>query len=291
MFVRILTNGFPLIELTDPPYNFTWENPPSGNHVLQAMATDNDGASVTSSPVNIFVESTSLYLTITTPANNSTVALSNVIVEASVFDSGGVLAFVDFFMDGVKVGSATNAPFKIALASVAPGSHTLFAVALDNSATSYYSQTVSFFGADLSGSILRGPYLQSCTTTSTIVRWRTDISVNGVVRFGTNAAVLNGMASEPGATTEHAVLVYGLSPNTRYFYSVGNSQRVAAHRSLTFLDTFACLATSLHSVTRAHGRDAKSLSRVDAELDSAWTGIVGVYFATGIMCASVSPSN
>jgi hypothetical protein len=245
VFVRILTNGFPLIELTDPPYNFTWD-PPSGNHVLQAMATDNDGASVTSSPVNIFVESTSLYLTIATPANNSTVALSNVIVEASVFDSGGVLAFADFFMDGVKVGSATNAPFKIALASVAAGSHTLFAVAVDNSATSYYSQTVSFFATDPSGSILRGPYLQSCTTTSTIVRWRTDISVKGVVRFGTNAAVLNGMASEPGATTEHAVLVYGLSPNTRYFYSVGDSQRVLVSGS----DCFFVTAPALPRPTR-----------------------------------------
>ena len=34
-------------------------------------------------------------------------------------------------------------------------------------------------------SVLRGPYLQSGTTDSGIVRWRTDVPTDSVVRYGT----------------------------------------------------------------------------------------------------------
>jgi Bacterial Ig domain len=40
---------------TSAPYSFTWRNVPPGSHDLTARATDNAGATVTSSPVGIFV--------------------------------------------------------------------------------------------------------------------------------------------------------------------------------------------------------------------------------------------
>ena len=72
-------------------------------------------------------------------------------------------------------------------------------------------------------SITRGPYLQQQTDQSIIVRWRTDVATDSVVRFGTSSASLNQSSSEPGSTMEHTVLVNGLSPATEYFYSIGNS--------------------------------------------------------------------
>ena len=72
-------------------------------------------------------------------------------------------------------------------------------------------------------SITRGPYLQQQTDQSVIVRWRTDVATDSVVRFGTNSANLNLSSSESASTTEHTVLVNGLSPATEYFYSIGNS--------------------------------------------------------------------
>jgi len=71
--------------------------------------------------------------------------------------------------------------------------------------------------------ITRGPYLQQQTDHSMIVRWRTDVATDSVVRYGTSSATLNLTSSEPGSTTEHTVLLSGLSADTEYFYSVGNA--------------------------------------------------------------------
>ncbi len=69
----------------------------------------------------------------------------------------------------------------------------------------------------------RGPYLQTGTTNSIIVRWRTDIATNSVVRYGISPTQLNQTASVAGTQTEHTVTLTGLSANTRYYYSVGNT--------------------------------------------------------------------
>jgi len=69
--------------------------------------------------------------------------------------------------------------------------------------------------------IYRGPYLQNMTTTSTIVRWRTDISNQSAVHYGTSPANLTNVVSNTGNTTEHSVKITGLQPNTIYYYGVG----------------------------------------------------------------------
>jgi len=76
--------------------------------------------------------------------------------------------------------------------------------------------------------VTRGPYLQQQTDQSIIVRWRTDIATNSVVRYGTNSASLNLSSSDPAFSTEHAVQLIGLSAVTRYFYSVGSSASALA---------------------------------------------------------------
>lgn len=53
--VQFLRNGSPLGSDTTPPYQFTWNNPPSGIHVLTALATDNLGATKTSAPITLTI--------------------------------------------------------------------------------------------------------------------------------------------------------------------------------------------------------------------------------------------
>lgn len=77
-------------------------------------------------------------------------------------------------------------------------------------------------------SVTRGPYLQQQTGQSIIVRWRTDVATDSKVRFGTDSAVLNLSSSDGVLTTEHTVLVNGLSAATQYFYSVGSSAATLA---------------------------------------------------------------
>ena len=74
----------------------------------------------------------------------------------------------------------------------------------------------------LSNALLtRGPYLQKATTSSIIVRWRTDINVNSKVLYGLSPTSLTQNETISGTRTEHSVQLTGLSPNTRYYYSVG----------------------------------------------------------------------
>ena len=71
--------------------------------------------------------------------------------------------------------------------------------------------------------VTRGPYLQTGTPTSAIVRWRTDTRDRQP-----RAASARTRRSEPirarrPVTTEHEVRLTGLQPETRYYYSVGTT--------------------------------------------------------------------
>ncbi len=71
--------------------------------------------------------------------------------------------------------------------------------------------------------LLRGPYLQSGTSSSVIIKWRTDDATDSVVRYGLDPNSLTLSASNATSTTEHAVQLTGLSADVKYFYSVGTS--------------------------------------------------------------------
>ncbi len=69
--------------------------------------------------------------------------------------------------------------------------------------------------------ILRGPYLQSATPTSMVLRWRTDIAEASIVSYGPARNAITSTARAEGVSAEHIVQLGSLTPNTRYFYRVG----------------------------------------------------------------------
>jgi len=87
---------------------------------------------------------------------------------------------------------------------------------------------LQLIGSDGSASVTRGPYLQIGTPNSTIVRWRTNVATDSRVSFGTTQASLTSVADNATQTTEHEVLVTGLSPATKYFYSIGTTTQTLA---------------------------------------------------------------
>ncbi len=89
----------------------------------------------------------------------------------------------------------------------------VFAVALFFSFNSF-SQT---------STVIRGPYLQSGTSTSTIVKWRTSNSTDSQVWYGTDVNNLNQTVVISGSQTDHQVTVSGLVANTIYYYAIGDS--------------------------------------------------------------------
>jgi hypothetical protein len=74
----------------------------------------------------------------------------------------------------------------------------------------------------------RGPYLQSSTTSSIIVRWRTSTAETSSVIYGTNLASLNQTNSSDVVLTDHIVTLTNLEPDTRYYYSIGATNTTLA---------------------------------------------------------------
>jgi acid phosphatase type 7 len=76
--------------------------------------------------------------------------------------------------------------------------------------------------------VTRGPYLQTGTPTSLVVRWRTDLATDSRVRYGTSQGILDSNRDDASITTEHEVTLTGLSPDTTYYYSVGTTTATIA---------------------------------------------------------------
>ncbi len=80
-------------------------------------------------------------------------------------------------------------------------------------------------GLDGSPQVTRGPYLQMGTPDAVTLRWRTDTSSDGRVRYGTSPQNLQFFKDDINVTTEHEVRLTGLSPETQYYYSVGTTSQ------------------------------------------------------------------
>ncbi len=77
--------------------------------------------------------------------------------------------------------------------------------------------------------LTRGPYMQVCTPSSVVFRWRTNFGENSRVACSTGvpgASVV--VVSDAARVTEHEVTVTGLMPDTLYYYSVGSVSRMLA---------------------------------------------------------------
>ena len=72
-------------------------------------------------------------------------------------------------------------------------------------------------------SVERGPYLQSGTPTSVVVKWRTDVATDSRVSYGTSVGNLTDNSDDGDLVTDHEVLLTGLQADTRYYYSIGTT--------------------------------------------------------------------
>ena len=76
--------------------------------------------------------------------------------------------------------------------------------------------------------VTRGPYLQRGTSTSVIIKWRTDVAILSRVKYGASPSALVNFVDSPTVATEHALKLTDLAPDTLYYYSVGSTTQVLA---------------------------------------------------------------
>jgi hypothetical protein len=74
--------------------------------------------------------------------------------------------------------------------------------------------------------LLRGPYLQSATPTSVVVRWRTSVATNSTVAYSPWLGGESQRVVDQAKVTEHVVKLDGLSPDTRYGYAIGSTRGI-----------------------------------------------------------------
>jgi RHS repeat-associated protein len=130
--VQFFANGNPIGTAGAAPFTISWANAAAGSYSLTAVATDNTGATTTSTAVAITVN-TLPTVSITAPTAGATFnAPANITVTATAADTDGTITKVDFFHGATLIGTATASPYTIQWTGVATGSYSLTAVATDN---------------------------------------------------------------------------------------------------------------------------------------------------------------
>lgn len=130
---------------TSSPYTFAWTSVPAGNYSLTARATDNQGATTTSTAVAITVGTTNNPPTaaITSPSSGATfTAPASITINANATDDGSVTK-VDFYSGGTLLGTDTSSPYSFTWTNVGAGTYSLTARATDNTNLTTTSSAVS----------------------------------------------------------------------------------------------------------------------------------------------------
>jgi hypothetical protein len=102
-------------------------------------------------------------------------------------------------------------------------------------AVEVHQQIFSLFNSDISfdfqfladtikqDSIIRGPYLQNGTSNSMVVRWRTSAFSESILKYSTDINNITTVIQDSVKKRNHEVLITGLQPATRYYYTIYSS--------------------------------------------------------------------
>lgn len=124
---------------TGPSYQVTWPGVAAGTYALFAVATDNVGATTTSSPITVNVNPTNNPpgVSIDSPLEGTIFSAgSNIALRAKPTDSDGSINKVEFFAGSTLVGTATTPDsdnlYSVSWNNVNSGAYALTAKATDN---------------------------------------------------------------------------------------------------------------------------------------------------------------
>lgn len=125
------------------PYSISWNNVMPGSYSVTAKATDNLGISTVSSSISVQVN-TGLAVVLTNPVSGSVFGLpTNITLNAlATAGSGQTVSQVDFYANGLWLGSDSSNPYSVAWTNAIPGTFALTAAVTDNLGSKVYSSAV-----------------------------------------------------------------------------------------------------------------------------------------------------
>ncbi len=130
------------------PFSFAWTGLAAGSYILTAKATDNAGATTTSSSVSVTVNPAPVNQTpsvsLTSPVNNAAFnAPASIAIAATASDVDGTVAKVEFYNGSIVLGTDTSSPYAYTWTNVAAGTYTITAKVMDNAGATATSTAVS----------------------------------------------------------------------------------------------------------------------------------------------------
>jgi hypothetical protein len=130
--VEFLDNGATIGIVTAPPFEIAWTPAQAGLHALEARATDDKGTSTTSTPVDVVVGVPPVVVVTAPVACSFLDGPLDVMLAADAISPTGSVVSVEFFDNGIPVGTATSRPWHFMLANVQRGNHSITARATDD---------------------------------------------------------------------------------------------------------------------------------------------------------------
>ncbi len=145
-------NGATLLNTdTVAPYTYDWMGVTAGSYTVTAKATDNASAATTSTAVNIRVNAAPI-VSITSPiTGGTTTAPATISITTNAADSDGTISKVEFYNNGILLGTTTIAPWNYSWTSVAASGASgisLTAKAFDNNNVSTTSAAITYTVTD-----------------------------------------------------------------------------------------------------------------------------------------------
>ena len=115
------------------PYQIGWNYPTAGTHTITARAVDNLGASTTSAPITVTINSSGgpaplpvATSSLSSPANEAVFdAPATITITATAGGGTQGVNRVDFFLNTKLVGTDTTAPYSITLFNIPAGRYTI----------------------------------------------------------------------------------------------------------------------------------------------------------------------
>jgi hypothetical protein len=132
--------------LTAGSYNYSWTSVAAGAYTVTAVATDNNGATTTSSAISFRVNAPPT-VSITSPANNAVITYpGTVTLTATASDTDGTISQVQFYNGATLLGTGTLSAgsYSYSWISLAAGTYTVTAVATDSDGATTTSSAVTF---------------------------------------------------------------------------------------------------------------------------------------------------
>ena len=133
--IEFLVDNNVLSTATQYPYSVIWTPKNLGTYKITAQVTDNLGDKVDSTAITVtVVNEPPPTVSITSPTSGGIItAGAGTTITATAASSGGTIASVQFYANGISIGTSTTPPYTISWTPQSAGVYTLTAVTTDNS--------------------------------------------------------------------------------------------------------------------------------------------------------------